>query len=443
MSDATQLQHIAISQLEPHPNNPRLARKKGEETIRRLAGLIKARSFDAAHAPIVRPYKDQYQIVSGHRRVEAAKRAGLTDLPCWIRDMDDEDAHRLLLEENVQDPLHPIEEGAHYLSSGLTQEAYSKRMGISREALKHKIAAAKVYATISEQHSLEEAGAHWRALAALRPAQQWLWPLWGALLVTEGWTMKATEEKVAKAGRADRPPAWLDAKLAAAGLASGAIRPQEVLQAWTLVTSIKDKAIREQVIEELTKAPPASSLGAVKQVIYANMPRPPIEPSLEEAPRDEDKVDETKDAVVDGGATLDREEPRETTPVAGAEPPATGNPLNDADAGAVVAFADDEGEPHVEPTIQQVTVGDEKPILCSDGAPAPDQDNQSMYPADRPHEFEMDALVRKLCELRPPLSPERAFHLTPFDRRTQLARLARPCHQWLGEFLCYLDQVGP
>ena len=73
---------IEIARLHPHPHNPRL--DKGKETLARLTALMKERGFDEAHAIIVRPLSGGgYQIVSGHRRVEAAKRAGRTTVPCW------------------------------------------------------------------------------------------------------------------------------------------------------------------------------------------------------------------------------------------------------------------------------------------------------------------------------------------------------------------------
>jgi hypothetical protein len=75
---------IEIARLHPHPHNPRL--DKGKETIARLTQLMKERGFDE-HAIIIRPISHGgYQIVSGHRRVQAAKRAGLATVPCWKRE---------------------------------------------------------------------------------------------------------------------------------------------------------------------------------------------------------------------------------------------------------------------------------------------------------------------------------------------------------------------
>ena len=148
---------------------------------------MKERGFDEAHAIIVRPLaRGGYQIISGHRRVQAAKRAGLTTVPCWKREMTDDEAHMLLLSENIQDGLHPIEEGQHQIDSGLRQEAYAARIGVSRNTLKPKIDAARVYATIKKTVPLSEVGKRWRALAALRSAEAVVVAILGAAAARRG-----------------------------------------------------------------------------------------------------------------------------------------------------------------------------------------------------------------------------------------------------------------
>jgi ParB/RepB/Spo0J family partition protein len=261
---------IEIAQLHPHPHNPRL--DKGKETIARLAQLMKERGFDEAHAIIVRPLpRSGFQIISGHRRVQAAKRAGLATVPCWKREMTDGEAHMLLLSENIQDGLHPIEEGQHQIDSGLPQEAYAARIGVSRNTLKPKIDAARVYATIRKTVPLGEVGKRWRALAALRSAEAWLWPLWAPRLLEEGWTIEETERNVARAGHVRQPRAWGDAKALADGLLKGATRPEDLHEMNRLLDRIKDRTSREKVAQALAAAKPPS-LAIAKQVVEAQTP---------------------------------------------------------------------------------------------------------------------------------------------------------------------------
>ena len=261
---------VEIVQLHAHPHNPRL--DKGKETIARLSQLMKERGFDEAHAIIVRPLaRGGYQIISGHRRVQAAKRAGLACVPCWKRQMTDGEAHMLLLSENIQDGLHPIEEGQHQIDSGVRQEAYAAMIGASRNTLKPKIDAARVYATIRKTVPLGEVGKRWRALAALRSAEAWLWPLWAPRLLEDGWTIEETERNVARAGHVRQPPAWADAKALADGLLNGITRPEDLHEMNRLLDGIKDRTSREKIAQALAAAKPPSLLAAT-QIVEAQTP---------------------------------------------------------------------------------------------------------------------------------------------------------------------------
>ena len=51
---------------------------------------------------VVRPIDDGYELISGHRRTHAAKRAGLTQVPAVIRNLGDEEATILMVDANIQ-----------------------------------------------------------------------------------------------------------------------------------------------------------------------------------------------------------------------------------------------------------------------------------------------------------------------------------------------------
>lgn len=51
---------------------------------------------------VVRPVDDGYELISGHRRTHAAKRAGLTQVPAVIRNLGDEEATILMVDANIQ-----------------------------------------------------------------------------------------------------------------------------------------------------------------------------------------------------------------------------------------------------------------------------------------------------------------------------------------------------
>lgn len=87
----------------------------------------------------------QYQIVIGERRWRAAREAGLSDIPCILRDLSDHDAFLIALSENIQrDDLTPLEEaeGYEYLiqSGSITnQSELARRLGVTRARISQKM----------------------------------------------------------------------------------------------------------------------------------------------------------------------------------------------------------------------------------------------------------------------------------------------------------------
>src|SRR5690606_32422385 len=79
---------------------------------------------------------NQYELISGERRLRAARRAGLKRVPAYVREADTEAMLEMALVENVQRAdLNPIEEALGYQrlleEVGLTQEEVAERVGKS------------------------------------------------------------------------------------------------------------------------------------------------------------------------------------------------------------------------------------------------------------------------------------------------------------------------
>jgi len=105
---------IPINDLIPHPQNPRLAMRM--DVIDAIIACIRETSeYKLHHAITVRPYQNGYQIISGHHRVEAAKRAELNEIPCHIVEMTDDEAYMELMLSNQQSEISPLELGIHLL----------------------------------------------------------------------------------------------------------------------------------------------------------------------------------------------------------------------------------------------------------------------------------------------------------------------------------------
>ena len=81
---------VPVDKIIPHPDNPRLSLR--EDVVESLASRMRERGFPECHALLARPLNGSFQVTAGHHRLEAAKRAGLDAVPCWVREMTDEEA---------------------------------------------------------------------------------------------------------------------------------------------------------------------------------------------------------------------------------------------------------------------------------------------------------------------------------------------------------------
>lgn len=121
---------LPIRLLKPNPENPRTELGDVEELVESIA------RFGIIEPVVVAPQAKHYLVVCGHRRVAAAKRAGLTEVPVVIREMDAADRELIALTENVhRRQLSPIEEAIAYArlmkTRGLNQTGVAALMHVS------------------------------------------------------------------------------------------------------------------------------------------------------------------------------------------------------------------------------------------------------------------------------------------------------------------------
>ena len=125
---------IDINKLIANPNQPR---KKFDETaLQELANSIKVHGV--IQPLVVNDQKDgTYLIIAGERRYRASKIAGLTTIPCIIKDYSEKQIKEISIIENLQrEDLNPIESARAIKQLmdeyKMTQEAVSERIGVSR-----------------------------------------------------------------------------------------------------------------------------------------------------------------------------------------------------------------------------------------------------------------------------------------------------------------------
>ena len=127
------VRYVKIHDIMPNANQPR--KTFNEEKIEELAASI--REHGIIQPIVVRKKSRGYEIVAGERRWRAAIKAELSQVPCLIINLDDEQNMLIAIIENMQrEDLNPIEEaeGLRQMTEtfGMTQEQVSRSVGKSR-----------------------------------------------------------------------------------------------------------------------------------------------------------------------------------------------------------------------------------------------------------------------------------------------------------------------
>lgn len=129
---------IAIESIRPNPHQPR--RQFSEASLKDLASSLK--STGLVQPIVVRQVEDGYELIAGERRLRAAKLAGLTVLPAFIKGVDGPTQAQMALVENIQrEDLNPIDRAQAYRNLietlGLTQGELASRLGEDRSSIGH------------------------------------------------------------------------------------------------------------------------------------------------------------------------------------------------------------------------------------------------------------------------------------------------------------------
>ena len=127
---------LPISKIKVNKDQPR--KQFDKEALEELADSIKQNGV--LQPILVRRVGQNYGIVAGERRYQAAKLAGLKEIPVNIKDISDKEVFKLALIENLQrSDLNPIEEAQGYRKlleqDGLTQEQLGQALSKSRSAI--------------------------------------------------------------------------------------------------------------------------------------------------------------------------------------------------------------------------------------------------------------------------------------------------------------------
>lgn len=131
------MNEILLSEIETNPFQPR--QHFDQEALNELAESIKIHGI-IQPITVRKLTQGQYQLISGERRFQAAKLAGLKSVPAYVRSANDQQMLEMALIENIQrENLNPIEVALSYQrlisECNLKQEELGERVGKNRSTV--------------------------------------------------------------------------------------------------------------------------------------------------------------------------------------------------------------------------------------------------------------------------------------------------------------------
>lgn len=131
---------IALTDIMPNRFQPREI--FDDDSLLELAESIK--QHGVIQPIIVRKIGDKYELIAGERRYRASAIAGKETIPALVRDIDDKEAAKIALLENLQrKDLTPIEEAKTYQTilklDNITQDELAQNLGKSQSAIANKL----------------------------------------------------------------------------------------------------------------------------------------------------------------------------------------------------------------------------------------------------------------------------------------------------------------
>ncbi|CAG4998819.1 putative chromosome-partitioning protein ParB [Dyadobacter sp. CECT 9275] len=201
------MNEIELDRIEANPYQPRT--KFDQEALMELADSIRVQG-------IIQPITvrqlavDQYQLISGERRLQASRSIGMARIPAYIRTANDQQMLEMALIENIQrENLNSIEIALSYqrliLECNLKQEELGVRVGKNRTTVNNYIRLLKLPPVI--QAALRDnkiSMGHARAIITINSDQSQL-KIFNKI-IEEGWSVRKVEEEVRKLGMMSNQP---------------------------------------------------------------------------------------------------------------------------------------------------------------------------------------------------------------------------------------------
>lgn len=197
---------IPVDMVEANPFQPRMTFDR--ESLEELAASIRTLGL-IQPITVRRIGSGMYQIISGERRYRACRMAGMTMIPAYVRDTNDQGMLEMAIVENIQrEDLDPVEVAMSFQrlmdECSLTQEQMAERVGKKRATVANTLRLLKL--PVKVQHDLKVgliSSGHAKALLALEDSE--LQEKFCDLVITRGLSVRDLEEMVRKARAGEMP----------------------------------------------------------------------------------------------------------------------------------------------------------------------------------------------------------------------------------------------
>lgn len=132
---------VPLQNIRPNPHQPR--KEFDEEALEELGRSIKTHGLIQ---PITVRYigEERFELISGERRLRAAKQVDIEKIPAYVREVNDEEVMSFALVENIQrEDLNPIEVALGYQrlidELGFTQAQVAEKVGKGRTTISNML----------------------------------------------------------------------------------------------------------------------------------------------------------------------------------------------------------------------------------------------------------------------------------------------------------------
>ena len=162
--------NIPILEIKVNPFQPRV--EFDDEKLEELAESIRIHGV-VQPLTVRRESSGKIELIAGERRLRASKLAGLLEVPCYVRNANDQESLEIALIENIQrEDLNALEVGRSYErlleECSLTHEELSQRLGKKRATISNYLRLLKLPPDVQNALSDQRISmGHARALAGL------------------------------------------------------------------------------------------------------------------------------------------------------------------------------------------------------------------------------------------------------------------------------------